>query len=140
MIDDRQYEELLLALCIWRESRGEPYEGQLAVAHCVRNRVLNPKWWGSSYYSVVTKKWQFSSMTDPRDRQLTMFPDPGDERWHTARMIAANVMEGLSSHPMPGADSYYADYIDPPKWATDDKRVGVIGHHVFYNIDEDTLD
>src|SRR6185295_16250998 len=68
------YEITLLALTIYREARGEPHEAQIAVAHTVKNRISKPGWWGTDIVSVLTKKWQYSSLTDPNDTQLTTWP------------------------------------------------------------------
>ena len=134
------YERVLLALTDWREARGESYDCRLAVACCVRNRVQNPKWWGNDYVSCLIKRWQFSSMSDPNDRQLTTWPAATDHIFEECLGIASAVIDNQLKHPMPGADSYYDVSIMPPKWATTDKKVGQIGRIIFYNIDGDTDD
>jgi N-acetylmuramoyl-L-alanine amidase len=118
-----------LALVTWREARGEGRECMTAVAHSVMNRVENPKWWGKDVTSVVTKKWQYSSMTDPKDRQLTTWPGL-DPWWDMALSKIGN--------PVPGADSYFDISIPNPVWATADKFVAQIGRIKFYNMDLDT--
>jgi N-acetylmuramoyl-L-alanine amidase len=126
-----------LALVLWREARGEPRDGQIAVAHSIMNRVQRPSWWGKNVLEVITKKWQYSSMTDPKDLQLTTWPQPGDTRWQQCMEIAHGVYHGTITNPAPGADSYFADSIAPPKWADPKKFVVKIGHHSFYNLDAD---
>jgi len=51
-----------------------------AVGCTVRDRVMNPAWWGNDYASVIEKKDQYSSLTTARDLQLTYFPPAGDPR------------------------------------------------------------
>jgi N-acetylmuramoyl-L-alanine amidase len=126
-----------LALVTWREARGEGTECMTAVAHSIMNRVNNPKWWGKDVTSVVTKKWQYSSMTDPKDRQLTTWPGL-DPWWSMALVIAAGVYDGTIKNPAPGADSYFDISIPNPIWATADKFVTQIGRIKFYNMDKDT--
>jgi spore germination cell wall hydrolase CwlJ-like protein len=126
-----------LALTAWREARGESYEGQLAVAYSILNRVQRPSWWGDSVQSVVTKKWQYSSLTDPKDAQLAAWPREDDVRWRECMQIALDVVNGDVGNPVPGADSYYAVSIPAPKWATQDRFVRQIGNHRFYNLDRD---
>ncbi len=126
-----------LALTVWREARGESYEGKLAVACSILNRVQRPSWWGDSVQSVVTKKWQYSSLTDPHDPQLTTWPAESDVRWQESMQIAVDVMNGQVGNPVPGADSYFAVSIPAPKWATEDRFVRQIGAHRFYNLDHD---
>lgn len=50
----------LLALVIYHESRGEPYEGQLAVAECVFNRYLSRFDGKTSIQDIIYAKGQFS--------------------------------------------------------------------------------
>ncbi len=126
-----------LALVIWREARGEPKEGKTAVGFSIMNRVRRPAWWGDSVLAVVGKKWQYSSMTDPNDKQLTRWPAEDDLQWRECLRIARDVYESNVGNPAPGADSYFADTIKPPNWATKEKFVVKIGHHSFYDIDSD---
>lgn len=133
-------DKVFLALAIWREARGESYDARVAVGCSVRNRVQRPKWWGKTYLEVIFKKWQYSSLTDPKDRQLTTWPVFPDKSFDTALKIADDVIHDRVAHPMPGADSYYDSSIDPPKWATPEKFVGKIGKLSFYNMDEDFED
>lgn len=125
-----------LALVTWREARGEGKECMTAVAHSIMNRVKNPKWWGTDVASVCTKKWQYSSMTDPNDRQLTTWP-ANDPWWESALQIAAGVIDGELANPAPGADSYYDLSIPAPKWADEKKFVKQVGRIKFYNLDDD---
>ncbi len=126
-----------LAFTVWREARGESYEGKLAVAQSIMNRVRLPSWWGDSVQGVVTKKWQYSSLTDPKDLQLTTWPREDDARWQECLQLALDVVNGDVGNPVPGADSYYAVTIPAPKWATDGAFVRQIGNHRFYNLDRD---
>lgn len=134
------YERVLLAIVLWREARGESKACRIQVACCVRNRVRHPKWWGNDYVSCIIKKWQFSSMTDPKDRQLTTWPAPSDHVFEECLQIASDVIDEKVKPTFPGADSYYDSSILPPAWASPDRRCGVIGKITFYNIDLDTED
>ena len=126
-----------LALTVWREARGEGSEGKLAVAKCILNRVQKPGWWGKDIMSVVFKKWQFSSLTDPKDPQLTTWPKSDDKAWIESLDIAEKALTWTTGHPAPGADSYYDISISPPKWATDNCFVKQLGRLRFYNVDID---
>lgn len=136
------YEIAFLALVIWREARGETREAKLAVAHTVINRVNNPAWWGSDVVSVLRKKWQYSSVTDPRDKQLTNWPGTSDKVFEECLEIAEKVIKGNYTPPLPGIDSYYDDSLKGdliPDWARKypKRRVGKIGRLNFYNLDCD---
>lgn len=128
---------VFMALTIWREARGEPQDGQVAVAHSILNRVKKPSWWGKSVMEVLFKKWQYSSLTDPKDRQLTTWPKD-DTVWGQCLFVADQVLSGNFSNPVPGADSYYDLSISAPKWATPEMFVKQIGRLRFFNVDKDT--
>ncbi len=139
-IKTREYrhdEITFLALAVWREARGQSEECISAVAHSIMNRVNRPKWWGTDILSVVFKKWQYSSMTDPRDRQLTTWPRVDDPAWNQCLMVVDGVLSGKWPNPAPGADSYFDDSIEPPYWAEPDKFVVKIGRIFFYDLDQD---
>lgn len=129
-------ERVLLGLVVWREARGESDECRTAVAYSILNRVRHPGWWGKTILAVIAKKWQYSSMTDPNDPQLTTWPQYSDD-WFECLEIANDVIDGTLPDPAPGADSYYDCSIKPPKWATPNKLVRVIGRISFYNLDGD---
>ena len=132
---------VFLALTIWREARGETKDVQAGIASCILNRVHRPSWWGRDVSSVVFKKWQFSSLTDPNDKQLTTWPVSSDPSWQQCLQVAADSMAGNPScnysNPVPGADSYYDISIPAPKWATADVFVKQLGRVRFYNLDRD---
>ena len=136
MFDDLMSDKVFLALVVWREARGESLLAQIAVAMSVLNRVHKPCWWGQDVMSVIFKKWQYSSMTDPKDKQLTTWPQNNYE-WKQCLQVASDAIYGLSPDPAPYADSYYDDSIQPPKWATPDMFVCKIGRLNFYNVDRD---
>lgn len=139
----QMYGRVLLALTIWREARGEPFDGKMAVAHSIKNRVDHPSWWGNDIISVLTKKWQYSSLTDPNDKQLTTWPKSDDHLFEECLVIADGVLGGLYQTTLTrGADSYYDDSLkgdNMPKWAKEhpERYVGKIGKLNFYNMDCD---
>jgi spore germination cell wall hydrolase CwlJ-like protein len=128
---------VFMALCVWREARGENAQCKEAVAFSILNRVNRPSWWGKNIMEVVFKKWQYSSMTDPKDRQLTTWPKAEDIPWRECLIITDGVISGLLPNPAPGADSYYDISIPPPYWATPATFVAQIGRIRFYNLDRD---
>ena len=127
----------ILALCVWREARNQKLDAQVGVAFSILNRVQKPSWWGNDVLSVVFKKWQFSSFTDPHDRQLTTWPAPTADSWLTALAVAEQALAGVVANPVPHADSYYDDSIAPPEWATPERFVAAIGALRFFNVDAD---
>lgn len=126
-----------LALTIWREARGEARPGRVAVGHSILNRVSRPKWWGTTVPEVVTKKWQYSSLTDPHDPQLATWPLPSDPSWVECWIIAGGILDGSIANPVPGADSYHDVSIEAPKWVASARHVATIGRLLFYDVDHD---
>jgi spore germination cell wall hydrolase CwlJ-like protein len=131
------YEEILTAICIWREARGESREAMVAVAWTIRNRAEHPKWWGTEYVSVVTRKWQFSSMSAPGDVQLIKYPQITDPVFPVCLEVASTVMDDQEPDPAGGSTSYYDDSIAPPPWATPERFACKIGRLNFYRVDVD---
>jgi len=123
-----------LALAIWRESRGEPIETRIAIAQVAATRAKHPSWWGRDILSVLFRKWQFSSLTDPRDPQLTTWPGADDETWKECLQIAADTIAGRTAITTPEADHYHDISIPPPEWAIKEKYLRQIGRVRFYKL------
>lgn len=122
-----------LSLCLWREARGESYEGKVAVAYSILNRKAAPQW-GNTIMGVLFQRLQYSSLTYATDPQLTTWPKDGDPSWQESMRVAANVLEGIEANPIDGADSYHDTSIKPPSWATKERFVRQIGRLVFYKV------
>lgn len=141
MDNERVATQYLLALVAYREAGGEPPEGRLAVMHTILNRAAHPCWWGKTPYEVITAPEQYSSMTHLGDYQTIKFPKLTDLTFAACLQMAGDVLDGQTQHPAPGADSYYASWMDrkgmTPKWADASKFVKQIGNHKFYNLDGD---
>jgi N-acetylmuramoyl-L-alanine amidase len=123
---------LLMGLMVWREARGESYDAKLAVAYTVITRVANKRWWGDSISAVVTKPYQYSSMTAPRDPQLTIYPQVGDPSFAESVQAAQAAISKGAANPAPEADSYFDDSITPPSWAKPENFCAKIGRLNFY--------
>ena len=128
-------DEFMVGLVVWREARGEPHAGRVAVAWVVKTRAANPRWWGFDLYSVCTKPLQFSSITDPHDVQTATWPKLSDPLWQDCLAAAQAALSGNEPNPVPGADSYFADYIPAPKWAEKGRFLTQLGRHRFYNLE-----
>ena len=106
----------LLALCIWREARGETRDGKFAVGCSIRNRVNHPRWWGRDYRSVILDPWQYSSF-NAADPNSNKFPHPGDSAYDDCEACATSVLNG-DADMTGGAVSYFDKSLDanPPTW------------------------
>ena len=110
-----------LARAVYFEARGEPLEGQLAVAQVILNRVASGRF-ASTVCGVVNQHGQFSF-----DRSRT----PADGRdWRTAKAIAAIAATAAWDAVAPRATAFHATRV-AVDWASMHK-VGTIGNHVFY--------
>lgn len=124
-------DSFLLALCVWREARGEPQLGWIAVAWVIKNRMIRRK---QTAYKVITARLQFSSMTAPKDPELGFWPMENDSIWISIQAECMGVMHGIIPDPTNGATSYYASYISfPPDWnMTELVQTAKIGRHLFF--------
>lgn len=112
-----------LAQAIYFEARGEPLEGQLAVARVVVARSRSGLF-PSSYCGVVLQRRQFSFVRDG------MMPQPNTNswEWRNAVAIAQMAHEGKRS-PVEGALFYHATYVSPGWNRT---PIAQVGNHIFY--------
>lgn len=118
-----------LAATIYGEARGEPWQGKVAVAWVIQNRLKSRRW-GNSYRSVVTAPKQFScwNASDP-NYAVIQRANLEDAVFQSCVAAGAAAHFDLCNDPTDGALHYAASYIRP-KWATDD--FVKIGHHHFY--------
>ena len=111
----------LLARLINGEARGEPYEGQVAVAAVILNRVKSPKF-PNTIASVIYQKSQFSCVTDGQ------FNEPIEEN-STVYKAAQEAMNGAD--PTNGALYFYNPAKTKSKWLFSLPTTMTIGKHVF---------
>lgn len=117
-----------LALCVWREARGESARGRRLVAQAIENRVIDPRW-PDTYVSVITQPWQFSAF-NANDPNATKFPSEADPAWAGCVAAADAVID--APEPFTNANHYVVDALRPrPKWFSEDKVVSREGAHVF---------
>lgn len=114
----KSYQDLtdvqLLALCCWREARGESDDAKIAQCWSVCNRVGNPGWWGHDWKTVILKPWQYSSF-NANDPNSVEWPDDHDPSWIQCQQIAEAVYLDRLSDPTSGATNYYDISIEWPK-------------------------
>jgi N-acetylmuramoyl-L-alanine amidase len=123
------YDKAMAALTCWREARGEPREGQRAVLHVMRNRVQAGQ---GTWDHVITKKWQFSSMTAPADPELVLWPAQPDAAFDQIMLLVEGVFDGSDTDITGGALFYFNPKVVMPSWAATMKKTGQIGNHDFY--------
>jgi hypothetical protein len=126
-------EQHCLAQAVYYEARSESYEGQLAVAEVVRNRVIS-RHWPNTYCGVV-----YEGSTRSTGCQFTFTCDgsirdnPRGPAWRQAQSIAAQVYGGLSM-PLTGAATHYHTTAVDPYWNDSLVQTRRIGAHIFYRL------
>lgn len=129
----RNRELMCLAKAVYFEARGEPENGQLAVAQVVLNRVAHP-FYPDNVCDVVFQneqrrnKCQFSFACDGRSDR------PRNETaWARAIQLAKKVMHGKRVEGVGNSTHYHATYVRP-RWVSDMVELKRIGKHIFYRV------
>ena len=131
-------DQTILARAIFGEARGECDLGKIAVGWVIRNRVENPRWWGSCYHTVILKPWQFSAFNEG-DPNLALLKNPlngnpsTEAAWWDSYEIAGMVLRGEVDDPTGGADHFHSIAVSP-WWADPEKLTIQIGRHRFYRL------
>jgi spore germination cell wall hydrolase CwlJ-like protein len=114
-----------LAKNIYMEARGEPLEGQLAVAQVTLNRAASGKF-HNTVCGVVYAHRQFSWTLDKTKRVRDT------KAWRAALEISRAVLTQSIALPNFTAMHFHTRQTKP-YWAKTKTRVAVIGNHVFYS-------
>ncbi|GAB4270660.1 cell wall hydrolase [Thermincola ferriacetica] len=109
----------LLARVVYAEARGEPYEGQVAIAAVILNRVKSPNF-PNSIAGVIYEPLAFSCVADG---QINLRPD------QTAYKAAQDALSGWD--PTGGALYYWNPSTATSKWVWSRIITKKIGNHVF---------
>ena len=83
----------LMALCLWREARGEGQDGMRAVGHVIKNRVGAPGF-AKTLRGVILGPNEFSSMSVSSDPEYTLQPGPNDPQFAYCQQIAPAILAG----------------------------------------------
>lgn len=131
-------ERTIIALTIFGEARGEPVEGQVAVACVIRNRVKDKRW-PDDFRGVCLQPRQFSCWNegDPTYAAVIRAATQAKSGQHLPAMlqamwIAQGVYDDLVQDITRGSNHYYADHIAAPSWS--EKMILTVkkGHHLFF--------
>lgn len=114
---------MCLALNIYHEARGEPIEGQIAVAMVTMNRA---DWDTGSVCDVVYERKQFSWTN-----RLADFTPQEPTAWAVAKRVANRVIQGQHEDITDGATHFHTRSVRPV-WRHSLKKTKTIGAHVFY--------
>jgi spore germination cell wall hydrolase CwlJ-like protein len=121
-------EQDCLASAVYFESRGEPIEGQLAVADVVMNRAASGHY-PTDLCDVITQPAQFSFVHHGR----MPMADRASEAWRKAVAIAHIAEDKLAQAEVASSVLWYhATYVSP-SWSKRLTRETQIGLHIFYS-------
>ncbi len=140
------YDRMMVALCVWREARGESDAAMRGVAWVVRNRIADTRWPGSGH-GVVLQPRQFSAF-NVGDVNAVKFPNERDAAdWRAwLRVLDAvddvfgfgveRVAPGADADPTKGANHYHSipDGRPLPGWARREAETLRLGPFRFYRL------
>lgn len=138
-----------MALNIYHEARGEPVQGQFAVAQVTMNRV-RANGFGNTVCEVVTKRkhfsWTNNNLTPVYQRgkfigyRLKEAVVPKDmHAWSRAVKIAKVVIKGKTYDYTNGALFYHKKGAKAWWKPKSEHVVASVGNHVFYRYDKSTV-
>jgi spore germination cell wall hydrolase CwlJ-like protein len=130
-----------MALCVWREARGEGELGMKAVADVIANRA---KAWYSHLpepvHAAVYARNQFTSMSVPSDPEFNLEPKPGDAQFAFCQSICKPILDGQMSdvtnnalyycNPKEATSGWFFDHIVAD--SLNHPQVATIGRQFFY--------
>lgn len=116
-----------LARAVYFESRGEPLEGQLAVAEVIINRVESPRF-RDHICDVIRQPRQFSFV----EKGVIPQPDRNSRAWEKAVAISKIALRDLWKTRASNALYFHAAYVQP-SWSHRLRRTVRLGRHIFYS-------
>ncbi len=114
----------LMSQVVYAESKGEPYQGKVAVASVILNRVVNPKF-PNTIEGVIKQKNAFSCV---KNGAITVKPD------NDSYKAVLDAIRGKD--PSNNALFFYNPHSATCSWMhqVEKKNVKNIGHHVFFQV------
>lgn len=141
----------LLGICIYEEAGSEPYEGQVAVAKVIKNRMDQRFHSDGTVHGTVLAKDQFSwayfgftdgayhrtgsTMADGEAAAQKAMASAGNHPalYSLCCSIAAGMLDGTLESDLPDDALNYVNLaISQPAWAKPELFIAKIGHHSFY--------
>ncbi len=113
------YERYLIAKAVYAESRGEPFEGQLAVASVILNRVEDNRF-PNTVYGVIYEPYAFTAVSDG---QIKLSPN------NNAYRAVDLAIKGWD--PSKGSLYYFNPNTATSKWIWTRPQITKIGNHIF---------
>ena len=122
-------ELMCLATAIFFEARGEPLEGQYAVADVIMNRVEDSRY-PDNVCDVVNEPKQFSYTHDGASDDPQSLTNVLDKRaWGVAQEVATDALTGA---PRVYKATHYLKVGIDTSWSKSYVYEGTVGQHKFY--------
>ena len=116
----------ILTLTVWAEARGEPEDGQRAVAYVILNRLAAPKWWSqerndgiedNTIKAVCLDPWQFSCWNPgtPAYKAILKPSLLNDSKVLRIRALCEEVMAEYPNNDLTHGANHYCTHTVAPK-------------------------
>lgn len=116
------------------EAGNQPADGQAAVAHVIRNRLLSGQF-GGNLNSVMTAPKQFSTWNPGNPAGIMARNVPTDSpQYQRLGQIVDSVNGGQTPDPTNGATHFYNPAIARPDWGSSLSNSRQLGDHLFGNV------
>jgi spore germination cell wall hydrolase CwlJ-like protein len=122
-----------MAHAVYYEAGNQGYEGKVAVANVIMNRV-DSEAYPDTICGVVTQPNQFSYLLDADKITLRLKNKIDKIAFEQSLMIGYHVAEGRISDNTDGSTHYYAQKIVTPYWKRYTESVKVIEDHTFVTL------
>lgn len=109
----------MMANAVYGEARGEPYEGQVAVAAVIINRLKSPSF-PNTIYGVIFQPGAFTAVADG---QIWLTPN------EKAKQAVEDAINGWD--PSGGCEYYFNPVTATSKWIWTRTQIKTIGKHIF---------
>jgi hypothetical protein len=121
-----------LTQAVYFEARGEPVEGQEAVAQVVMNRTRLPQY----PKQVCDVVFQGADRSTGCQFSFTcngaLGPPTEPDAWRRANEVAGRALAGFVYAPLKDATHFHAAWVNP-YWSGSLTRLGQVGGHIFYH-------
>ena len=117
-----QPHDILLAMLLFGEARGEPTVAKLAVANVVRNRILAGRYGGADWPKVILHPLQFSCFNENDPNRIKVVEPlkwAKPDVWGECLEIAQSILYGTAHDNTRRSTHYFDKSMDskPPFWA-----------------------
>jgi len=123
-------DDILAALTIYLEARGESFAGKMAVAAVIRNRMNHKYHSDGTIRGTVLRAKQFEPWIGRSPKEVRF--NPSNRKMQESLLAWELVQDGRNV--VDGAVLFYnPTLVDTPRWAEVYQKVAKIGGHEFFN-------